>query len=102
MSWSIRLIIAVVIALCVICSASAGEGRWGRRVRGRAIQSAPQQTGYDSHPQYRYDRERLNQYYREMYPKYYGGFHSRTLLNYGYAPGDIGFRGGLTYPGLPW
>jgi hypothetical protein len=29
----------------------------------------------------------------QMYPKYYGGFHYRTLQNYGYPTGDIGIRG---------
>jgi hypothetical protein len=59
----------------------------------------------DARAQYHYDpsdRERLNEYYRQMYPKYYWGFHARTLQDYGYAPGDIGFRGGLSYPGQPW
>ena len=29
----------------------------------------------------------------ELYPQYYGGFHYRTLQNYGYPTGDIGVRG---------
>jgi phosphoribulokinase len=92
----------MAIAISVIGDASAGEGRFGRLFRGRAFQAVPRQAQYESDQQHRYNREELNQYYREMYPRYYGGFHARTLQNYGYAPGDIGFRGGLSYPGMAW
>jgi hypothetical protein len=29
----------------------------------------------------------------ELYPQWYGGFHGRTLQNYGYPSGDLGIRG---------
>ena len=102
MSCSIRVVLTMVIAISVIGDASAGERRFGRLFRGRPVQTAPPAAQYESYQQHRYNREELNRYYREMYPKYYGGFHARTLQNYGYAPGDIGFRGGLSYPGMAW
>jgi hypothetical protein len=102
MSRSIRVVLTMVIALLVVGDASAGEGRLGRLFRGRAVQSAPKEAQYVPYQQQRYNREERDQYYRELYPKYYGGFHARTLQNYGYAPGDIGFRGGLSYPGMAW
>lgn len=38
---------------------------------------------------------------REVYPKYYGGFHARQLQNIGIPTGDIGIRGnGIT--ATPW
>ncbi len=122
MSTSLRTILTIAIAFALYGPASAADGPLARLFRPRPaktpevpIQHAqhvhpqqvytqqlhPQQV-YPQVPQTRYDRENLNEYYRQMYPKYYGGFHSRTLLNYGYAPGDIGFRGGLTYPGMAW
>ena len=49
-----------------------------------------------------YDRQRYDHhrnpydYYNDLYPKFYGGFHSRHYTTYGYPSGDIGLRG------LPW
>jgi hypothetical protein len=110
MSTSLRIVLTIAIAAALCGPAAAADGPLARLFRPRTAKSAevhnqqqvsPQQ--FPPHiPQARSDRESLNEYYRQMYPKYYGGFHSRTLLNYGYAPGDIGFRGGLTYPGMPW
>jgi hypothetical protein len=38
---------------------------------------------------------------RAVYPKYYGGFHARTLQNIGVPTGDIGIRGNGIYAN-PW
>ena len=122
MSSTLRIILTIAVAVSLSGPAMAANGPLARLFRPRPAKSAevkvqhaqqvqPRQAyAQQVHPQYvrpqvpqtRYDRERLNEYYNQMYPKYYGGFHSRTLMNYGYAPGDIGFRGGLTYPGMPW
>lgn len=41
------------------------------------------------------------QYYRDLYPKYHGGFHARELQNLGVPSGDIGLRGnGISW--TPW
>lgn len=117
MSSTLRILLAVTVVFSLSGSGMAADGPLARLFRPRPAKSAevkvyhPQQAYarqvgpqhvQPQVPQARYDRESLNEYYRQMYPKYYGGFHSRTLMNYGYAPGDIGFRGGLTYPGMPW
>jgi hypothetical protein len=43
----------------------------------------------------------LGAYGRAVYPKYYWGFHSRTLQNIGVPHGDIGIRGSDLSMG-PW
>lgn len=41
------------------------------------------------------------QYSKQVYPKYYYGFHSRQMQNIGVPTGDIGLRGnGIMYN--PW
>lgn len=39
--------------------------------------------------------------YRDLYPKYQGGFHSRYFDHYGFPAGDIGIRGNSLY-WTPW
>jgi hypothetical protein len=43
----------------------------------------------------------LGAYGKVVYPKYYWGFHSRTLQNIGVPQGDIGLRGSDLSMG-PW
>jgi len=69
-----------------ICENAVPAGG-GRFFRGRAAASVRQ-----AHPP-------LDA--RELYPKYYGGFHARALQNFGIPTGDIGLRGnGITVN--PW
>ena len=94
-----RLFVLILLSGVVLFS-SIPETRAGRPRRlapwrkGRTVQQpiAPH-AEYPLHyrPHYSpYD------YYKELYPKYYGAFHSRHIFNYGYPSGDIGLRG------TPW
>jgi hypothetical protein len=84
-----RTLTTIVLALTALAvfSISAEAGGRRRLFQGRAAASFRQ-----AHPP-------LDA--REVYPKYYGGFHARQLQNIGIPTGDIGIRGnGIT--ATPW
>lgn len=91
----------VVLAALVLLALAAAPCQAGRR---GWLRSPPDPTplpgdGTDAHhapPGYpRY------QYSKQLYPKYYYGFHSRQMQNIGVPSGDVGLRGnGITWN--PW
>jgi hypothetical protein len=84
-----RAILTVLLAAAIVTavSSTAEAGRRRRVFKGQAAGTFP-----EKHPP-------ANS--RELYPKYYGGFHARALQNIGIPTGDIGLRGnGITVN--PW
>ncbi len=82
--------IALALILCCTTSAEAqrrffprGGNGLGGRVSLQWNAPAPRPTSY-ANPY---------EYYRQVYPKYRGGFHARELDNIGIPTGDIGLRG---------
>ena len=77
-----RLIIPIAAcAVLMLAGEAEAAGRWRAARQNRAAASGA--------------------YARAVYPKYYGGFHSRQLQNIGVPTGDIGLRGnGIT--ATPW
>jgi hypothetical protein len=92
----------VVFFICVwlVVAKDEANAQPGRRLFWRYPiyhqRPMPHAEQYDFHPHNRYNYD-----YDELYPKYYGGFHSRHLYNYGLSPGDVGLRGnGIFW--TPW
>jgi len=97
-----RLLVAVLLGTLVCFDPSHCYGQCQRRVVVRVAPAyygtpyLPAQYGFHSSTRY-------NNYQRaaEVYPKYYGGFHSRHFNNIGIPPGDVGLRGNGIYLS-PW
>jgi len=93
----ILFVLSVVTALVFlsndVCSAGGRKGILRRQFTPHPHR-APQTVnhGYHNNP---------SAYYRELYPKYYGAFHARSLYNYGVPSGDVGLRGNGVY-WTPW
>ena len=91
------LILAAAAAISLLSCAKAYAGPFHRGAAGswvRARHAHPAQPRHDHRPPtHRYNPY---SYYAELYPKYYGAFHSSVILTYGYPTGDIGLRG------FPW
>jgi hypothetical protein len=91
-----RMSVLTIVTLIVVATtaADAADGPFRRALRLPPI-DAPRvyddPTGHYRH--YRYDPPWEQP---DLYPKWYGGFHSRALTTLGYPHGDIGLRG------LPW
>ena len=66
--------------------------------RGRLILRRPPSSPRPAEYRYRYNPY---DYYRAVYPKYYGAFHSSFFDNYGVPSGDVGLRGNGIY-WTPW
>jgi len=78
-----RLGLAISSALAVLSLCPLAEAAGPRRI-----------GAYNKHAA-------IAAYGRAVYPKYYWGFHSRTLQNVGVPNGDIGIRGSDLSMG-PW
>jgi hypothetical protein len=92
-----RMLIAVLCAaglLLLTASESRGDGVWRRAPRNVVVRPSWMPHAGVSQPRPVYANP--YEYYNEIYPKYYGAFHSRYILQYGYPSGDIGLRG------FPW
>lgn len=89
-----RTLVTIVLTGAIIAalSSSAEAGRRRRGSQGQPFQGQASAQFQERHPP-------LDA--RELYPKYYGGFHARALQNIGIPTGDIGIRGnGITTN--PW
>jgi hypothetical protein len=78
-----RIGLVILSALAVLTLGSSAEAAGPRRI-----------GAYNKHAA-------IAAYGRAVYPKYYWGFHSRTLQNVGVPHGDIGIRGSDLSMG-PW
>lgn len=104
-TWLIGLV-CVALWLVFVSPCDAGP-----RMRSVLVRPAPRRIAVPSQmPEQRVDpvppRASLRpytpaDYYRDAYPKYYGGFHARYFDNYGSPSGDIGLRGNSLY-WTPW
>ena len=87
-----RFAAAVLAAWAVLSLTSFAEAAGPRRIGAHNKHSA---VGT-------YNKQAaLGAYGKAVYPKYYWGFHSRTLQNIGVPHGDIGIRGSDLSMG-PW
>jgi hypothetical protein len=83
-----RPAISLLVLLAVLLCPTMGQARgWRNRVQANsASRPTPAQNPYAA---------------RQVYPKYYHGFHARDLQNVGVPSGDVGLRGnGITWN--PW
>ena len=74
-------------------SAAGGERRFGSRVFRRRPFREPLPHKRALPAKTKSHRGSVYDFYRQFYPRYYGGFHARFLYEYGLPPGDIGIRG---------
>ena len=94
----ILLAVSLAVALFVLLAGEANAQRHGRRIffRGYTTPHRYQMPHY--HGGYRYNPYHA---YSDLYPKFYGGFHSRHYTTLGVPPGDVGIRGN-GFQWLPW
>jgi hypothetical protein len=91
------LLLSVVAATLLLPCESYSAGR-----RNRIFRRAPQAaSACESRHANHAHRCNPYDYYRALYPKYYGGFHARSLENIGIPTGDVGLRANGMYM-LPW
>lgn len=94
-------VIGIVLLGILIEGTANAAGPFRRLFRGRpsAEHQVPAPVGppaYQGYQQYRYQPYDPPWNQPDLYPKWYGGFHSRSLTTLGMPSGDIGLRG------LPW
>jgi hypothetical protein len=94
---NIRVLVAVAAVILLAASpCQAGRRGWLRNPTDPTPLHGDGTDGHHAPPGYpRY------QYSKQVYPKYYYGFHARYMQNIGVPTGDVGLRGnGIMYN--PW
>ena len=84
----------VLIITVVMCSPAWAAGRQGRQGRMRKVPATstnPQNRL--NYPAAHNGRNPAFPVPGDIYPQFYGGFHYRTLYDYGHVRGELGFRG---------
>jgi hypothetical protein len=90
-------VVTILVLLFVACTPAEARG-WRRANRSP---SAPHAKFATQHPVHAAPLHTPPVDPRAIYPKYYGGFHTRALQDIGIPTGDRGIRGNGIYAN-PW
>lgn len=74
---------------------SSADAAAGRRLRGNTPRIPARNLDADTRVEEPRPGRRNNpyEYYKSVYPKFYGGFHEHEFSNLGIPTGDVGIRG---------